>query len=77
MWLITRMTYTSCKHTKVYKDRNAYHAYYFRGAEPEKCEAVQVNAVKIEGVCEECFEEMGERSNAQREDGSGKEEKRS
>jgi hypothetical protein len=73
MCLITRTTYTSCKHTKVYTDRTAYHAYYFRGAEPGKCKMAHVNEVKIEGVCEGCLEELGERRDARREDGGGKE----
>jgi hypothetical protein len=56
MCLITRTSYTSCKHTKGYTDRTAYHAYYFRGAEPEKCKMLHVNEVKIEGVCDGCLE---------------------
>jgi hypothetical protein len=73
MCLITRTTYTSCIHTKVYTDRTAYHAYYFRSAGPEKCRKVQVNEVKIEGVCEGCLEEWNDRGDARREDGCGKE----
>jgi hypothetical protein len=72
MCLITRTTYTSCKHTKVYTDRTAYHAYYFRGAEPGKCKMVQVNEVKLEGVCEGCLEGWRERRDVQVEDGCRK-----
>jgi hypothetical protein len=76
MCLITRTTYTSCKHTKVYTDRTAYHQYYFRGAEPGKCRKVHVNEVKIDGVCEGCLEGWGERRDAGREDGGGKDGRR-
>jgi hypothetical protein len=75
MCLITRTTYTSCKDTKVYTDRTAFHAHYFRGAEPGKRKMVHGNEVKIEGVCEGCLEGWRERRDARREDGGGKEER--
>jgi hypothetical protein len=56
MCLITKTTYTACKHTKVYTDRSAYHAFYFHSKQPLKCKKTRVNEVRIEGVCEGCLE---------------------
>jgi hypothetical protein len=55
MCLITKTTYTSCKHTKIFTDRTAYHTYYFRGAVVMDCKYARINVVKIDGVCAECL----------------------
>ena len=59
MCLITKTTYTDCIHTSQYTDRHQNHAgKYFRG-DPEKCENVQVNEVKVTGLCKKCLAKGG------------------
>jgi hypothetical protein len=56
MCLITTTTYIAGKHTKVYTDCSAYHAFYFHGKEALKCKKARVSDVRIGGVCGDSLE---------------------